>query len=49
MTAKLPDTFLIMVNLAKTSVLEHLKGKCMTICGNLSVFLQELKNEYTEK
>ena len=49
MTSKLPDTFLIMVNLAKTSTPKHLEGKCMTVCGDLSVFLQELKNKYIEK
>ena len=48
-TSILPDTFLITVNLAKTSAPEHLKGKCMTVCDDLSIFLQKLKNEYTEK
>lgn len=46
MTSKLPDTFLITVNLAKTSTPKHLEGKCMTVCDDLSIFLQELKNEY---
>ena len=49
MTSKLPDTFLITVNLAKTSTPKHLEGKCMTVCDDLSIFLQELKNKCIEK
>ena len=45
MTAKFPDTFLVTVNLAKTSAPEHLKGKSLTICEDLSCFLQEVKQE----
>ena len=45
MTAKFPDTFLVTVNLAKTSAPEHLKGKSMTICEDLSCFLQGVKQE----
>lgn len=45
MTAKFPDTFLVTVNLAKTSTPEHLKGKSMTICEDLSCFLQGVKQE----
>lgn len=43
MTSKLPDTFLVTVNIAKSSAPEHLKGKCMTICEDLSAFMQSLK------
>lgn len=43
MTAKFSDTFLVTVNLAKTSTPEHLKGKSQTICEDLSYFLQEIK------
>lgn len=45
MTAKFPDAFLVMVNLAKTSAPEHLKGKSLTICEDLSCFLQGVKQE----
>lgn len=45
MTAKFPDTFLVTVNQAKTSAPEHLKGKSLTICEDLSCFLQEVKQE----
>lgn len=45
MTAKFPDTFLVTVNLAKTSAPEHLKGKSLTICEDLSCFLQGVKQE----
>lgn len=45
MTAKFPDAFLVTVNLAKTSAPEHLKGKSLTICEDLSCFLQGVKQE----
>ena len=43
MTAKFPDTFLVTVNLAKASAPEHLKGKSLMLCEDLSRFLQEIK------
>lgn len=49
MVAKFPDAFLVTVNLTKTSAPEHLRGKCMTVCGDLSCFLQTLKSEYADK
>ena len=49
MAFKFSDVFLITVNQAKTSTPEHLKGKCMTVCKDLSCFLRELKNEYSSK
>ena len=49
MAFKFSDVFLITVNQAKTSTPEHLKGKSMTVCKDLSCFLRELKNEYSSK
>ena len=45
MTSKFPETSLVSVNLAKSRTLEHLKGKSLTICEDLSLFLQGIKQE----
>ena len=47
MAANFPDAFLVTVNLAKAAAPEHLSGKSLAICGDLSCFLQELK-EYAQ-
>lgn len=47
MAANFPDAFLVTVNLAKAAAPAHLSGKSLAICGDLSCFLQELK-EYTQ-
>lgn len=47
MAANFPDAFLVTVNLSKANAPEHLAGKSMTVCEDLSCFLQELK-EYAQ-
>ena len=46
MTAKFPNTFLVTVNQAKSSTPEHLHGRCLTICDELSHFMQELRSGF---
>lgn len=46
MTAKFTDTSLVTVNLTKTSAPEQLKGKCLTICEDLALFLKEIRRIY---
>lgn len=48
MTAKFPDTFLVTVNQAKASAPEHLHGKSLTVCDDLSHFMQALRREQNE-
>lgn len=43
MADKFSETFLVTVNLTKESSPEHLKGKSLAICEDLSLFLHELK------
>ena len=43
MADKFSVTFLVTVNLTKESSPEHLKGKSLAICEDLSLFLHELK------
>ena len=46
MTAKFTDTSLVTVNLTKISAPEQLKGKCLTICEDLALFLKEIRRIY---
>lgn len=45
MTSKFSNTFLVTVNLAKSSSPEHLKGKCLTINGDLSHVLKQIRRK----
>ena len=45
MTSKFLNTFLITVNLAKSSSPEHLEEKCLTINGDLSHVLRQIKRK----
>ncbi len=48
MTAKFQDTFLVTVNQAKSSVPEHLRGKSLTVCDDLSHLMKTLRSEQNE-
>lgn len=49
MTARLPDAYLVTVNLAKDSAPEHLKGKSLSVCDDLAVFLQDARRSIQDK
>ena len=43
MTVRFPNAYLVTINLSKSNAPEHLRGKCLSVCDDLSVALQNIR------